>query len=876
MRSADKREFRVNVGGRMATASLPMRRMIVRQALAALAACLIVFVATAAEAQDKALKGIALVIGQSSYAALPPLANPANDARLISGLLGDLGFEVSTVLDADHTRLSRALRRFAEDAEGSDVALLYFAGHGIEAGGENFLVPVDTAPDDPQGLVALSPLLSELQAAVPVTIMLLDACRTNPFPPGAMIAADGSSPAPVATAGLGALRGVVPMKKAGGTDPDTLGVVIGFAAEPGKAALDGAGGSSPYAAALAKHLPAAGFAFGDVMTMVTEEVYLATAARQLPWTNASLRRQLFFGLAPEEAKGDEAQIRGERRKLLLTIAATPLPTRHLVEQVASTHGVQMDELYGMLDVLGVDVAKRDADLGSQLEEGARRLKEIIASRDLQARTDPEIVRLGSLADQAEAEGAIRLALSLRERASTRAAEIDRALDEAEADIRKRRSELSRTFQDHAETALLNFDFETAALRYADAFGQIERYDVGRSYFLKVSEADAWADFGKRYANSDGLQRSLAAYETAWQVGRAAPNARRDAALRGNMAIVMTQLGERTMDAVWLQRAADIYQAILKEQPRERLPEDWAYTQLNLGSLYHIIGERTGDREALANAVRSFEGAAGIMTREVAPEQWAGLQMNLGNVHYTIANMDNDAKEFEKSYKAIERTLTIWTKEKTPHLWATAQSNLGGSYSAYGVTTGDTKFIYRGIAAHEAAMTVATREKSPDTWAQAQSNISSAYIGLGDLTGDPAFYRSAVSANRAARQVYTLENDAAAYAASYYNEGRVLLRIGRAENGLPALRAAEEALAIALRHVDRVQIPIQWARIRSVTGEVLRELGERGMDRDALIGARAAFEDARTTFRENGMGRSGQGFWEKQIAAIDAQLALPKP
>jgi len=849
--------------------------MIVRQALVALAASMIVFLATAAEAQDRALKGIALVIGQSGYAALPALANPANDARLISGLLGDLGFEVSTVLDADHTRLSRALRRFAEDAEGSDVALLYFAGHGIEAGGENFLVPVDTAPDDPQGLVALSPLLSELQTAVPVTILLLDACRTNPFPPGATIATEGGSPAPVAAAGLGALRGVVPMKKTGGADPDTLGAVIGFAAEPGKAALDGTGGSSPYAAALAKHLPAAGFAFGDVMTMVTEEVYLATAARQLPWTNASLRRQLFFGLTPEERKGDEAQIRGERRKLLLTIAATPLPIRQLVEQVANTNGVPMDALYGMLDVLGVDVAA-GGDLARQLDEGARRLKEIVAARDAQGRTDPEIVRLASLADQAEKEGAIRLALSLRERASTRAAEIDRALDEAEADIQKRRSELSRTFQDHAETAVLNFDFETAALRYADAFGQIERYDVGRSYFLKVSEADAWADFGKRFANNDGLQRSLAAYDKAWQIGRTAPNARRDAALRGNMAIVMTQLGERTMDAAWLQRAADIYQAILKEQPRGRLPEDWATTQLNLGSLYQIIGERTGDREALANAVRSFEGAAGIMTRERAPEQWAGLQMNLGNVHYTLANMDNDAKEFEKSYKAIERTLTIWTKEKMPDLWATAQSNLGGSYSAYGVTTGDAKFLYRAIAAHEAAMTIATREKSPDTWAQAQSNIASAYIGLGDITGDPAFYRSAVNANRAARQVYTPENDAAAYAASYYNEGRVLLRIGRAENGLPVLREAEDALIIALRHVDRTQLPIQWARIRSVTGEVLRELGERGKDRKALIDARAAFEDARTTFRDNGMGDSGQGFWEKQIAAIDAQLASPKP
>ncbi|WP_176247587.1 caspase family protein [Mesorhizobium australicum] len=836
---------------------------------------MIVFLATAAEAQDRALKGIALVIGQSGYAALPALANPANDARLISGLLGDLGFEVSTVLDADHTRLSRALRRFAEDAEGSDVALLYFAGHGIEAGGENFLVPVDTAPDDPQGLVALSPLLSELQAAVPVTILLLDACRTNPFPPGATIATEGGSPAPVAAAGLGALRGVVPMKKTGGADPDTLGAVIGFAAEPGKAALDGTGGSSPYAAALAKHLPAAGFAFGDVMTMVTEEVYLATAARQLPWTNASLRRQLFFGLTPEERKGDEAQIRGERRKLLLTIAATPLPTRQLVEQVANTNGVPMDALYGMLDVLGVDVAA-GGDLARQLDEGARRLKEIVASRNAQSRTDPEIVRLAALADTAEKEGAIRLALSFREQASKRAGEIDSALDEAESDIEKRRRELSQTFEDHAETALLNFDFQTAALRYADAFAQVERYDVARSYFLKVSEGDAWADQGAWHVDNEAFQRSLAAYDKAWQIGRSAPDARRDGDLRGNMAIVMTQLGERTMDPRWLDQAAEIYRAILKDRPRKKFPLDWAITNLDLGVLLNILGQRTGERSQLDEALNALEGASQIITKKQMPEEWAGIQLNISNVHSSIGDISGEPEDYLDASNAIERALTVWTREARPQLWASAQSNLGAALNSYGEKAGKPEAVQRAIKAQQAALTVATPESSPGTWAQAQGNLATAYVTLAELTNDYSNLRRALEAYRSSLTVYTPQSDAANFAGVRYNEGRILLRMGRIENSMALLHEAEQALGVAISHVHRAQLPIQWARIRSVTGEVLRELGERGKDRNALIDARAAFEDARTTFRDNGMGDSGQGFWEKQIAAIDAQLASPKP
>lgn len=847
-------------------------RMLVRGALFALAATILFSLSAAAE--DKTLKGVALVIGQSDYAALPRLANPVNDARLISGLLGNLGFEVTTALDADGTKLSRALRRFAEDAEGADVALLYFAGHGVEAGGENFLVPVDAKPDGPQGLASVSPLLAELQAAVPVTILLLDACRTNPFPAGAMIAAEGGKPAPVSSAGLGALRGVVPIRSDAAKSPDgeSLGAVIGFAAEPGKAALDGAGGSSPYAAALAKHLPASGFPFGDVMTMVTEEVYLATAGQQSPWTNASLRRQLFFGLAPEGTAGDEALIRGERRKLLLTIAATPLQTRQLVEQVANANGVPMDALYGMLDVLGVDVKARSGNLAEQLSQGAERLRQILAERDVQTRQDPDIVRLASLADTAEREGAIRLALSFRERASQRADQIDASLDEAEANIETRRRELATTFENHAETAILNFDFDTAARRYADAFAQVERFDIARSYDLKIKEGDAWSDFGDRNADVSALSRAVDTYERARQIARTAPDEQLDMVASGNnMAIAMTQLGDRTMDPSWLSRAAEIYESNLKAQSRQRLPEAWAGTQLNLGSVYQILGERTGDRESLDRAIRAFESATEVFTRETAPRDWAGLQMNIGNVHFALGDLTGDATEFEKSYRSIERTLDVWTKDADPDLWARAQSNLGGSLTAYGSATRDPDFIRRAIVAHEAAMSAAPLDRSPATWAQAQGNIASAYLELGELTNDPPLFRRAVDAYRAVRRVYTAANDPAGFASTMYNEGRALLRVGRAENSVAALREAVAALNTATGGVDRTQVPIQWAQIRSVTGEALRQIGERAGDREALVAARAAFEEARTTFRDQGMGETGQGFWEKQIAAIDAQL-----
>ena len=120
--------------------------------------------------------------------------------------------------------------------------------------------------------------------------------------------------------GLAAVRGPTPVAVKA-ADPNSFGSVIGFSASPGEPALDGAPGeNSPYAAALLKHFAAGGYSFGDVMTMVTEEVYLKTRAKQLPWTNSSLRRVLSFDApAEEDTDPDQSAIRSERRKLLLTV-----------------------------------------------------------------------------------------------------------------------------------------------------------------------------------------------------------------------------------------------------------------------------------------------------------------------------------------------------------------------------------------------------------------------------------------------------------------------------------------------------------------------------------------------------------------------------
>ncbi len=434
-----------------------------------------------AVAADHPLKGVALVIGEDDYAALQKLDNPKRDARAMDDMLDSLGFTVDRVVDGDRRKLISAIAAFTADAKGADVALIYYSGHGIEADGRDFLVPIDADLTTPQtagaSLLPLSDVLSALAKTVPVTIALVDACRTNSFPPGTMVQLPGTTTAvAVASTGLEAVRGPTPVAQAS-VSPDSLGMVIGFSASPGQPALDGdAGGNSPYAAALLKHFGDAGYSFGDVMTMVSEEVYLKTKAQQLPWTNSSLTRVLSFGAPPAAGDADDEAIKEGRRHLLLSIASAPAETRATVEKIATTEGVPLDALYGMLKVLGVDTSAGAADLDQQLEEGAKRLKSFKEQELGTASSDPELKRLGDLAVRAEDEGAIDVALKFREQATARARALSTERDTLEAGLEADRIEIGKTFADHAQTAALNFDYRTEAVMFGEAFDEVKRWD----------------------------------------------------------------------------------------------------------------------------------------------------------------------------------------------------------------------------------------------------------------------------------------------------------------------------------------------------------------------------------------------------------------
>jgi uncharacterized caspase-like protein len=234
-----------------------------------------VFCASVLAGSVHAATRVALVIGNSGYEHVSHLPNPGNDARDMSAALERLGFTVTTALDLDYRGMRTALRDFADKAAGADMAAIYYAGHGIEIDKQNYLIPVDAELKSDRDVsfeaIQLDHLMTALRDASGLKLVLLDACRNNPF--GASMQRTNASRS------IG--RGL------GRVDPPS-GILVGFAAREGTVADDGKGRNSPYTTALLAHLEEPGLEIGKLFRKVRDSVYATTDGRQEPFTYGSL------------------------------------------------------------------------------------------------------------------------------------------------------------------------------------------------------------------------------------------------------------------------------------------------------------------------------------------------------------------------------------------------------------------------------------------------------------------------------------------------------------------------------------------------------------------------------------------------------------
>lgn len=242
--------------------------------------CALCFFATPATAG----KRVALVIGNSAYVNAGELANPKNDATDMAAALKARGVEVIDGIDLDKNALEQRLRDFAAALDGADAGMFFYAGHGLQVNGVNYIVPIDakltTAAALEFEMVRLDAVQRLMESAAKTNLIFLDACRNNP------LARNLARAMGTRSASIG--RGLAPSESG-------VGTLISYSTQPGNVALDGTGRNSPFAGPLSQAIMTSSDDVVSILTDVRRKVLDETGGKQTPWENHALLGKFFFG-----------------------------------------------------------------------------------------------------------------------------------------------------------------------------------------------------------------------------------------------------------------------------------------------------------------------------------------------------------------------------------------------------------------------------------------------------------------------------------------------------------------------------------------------------------------------------------------------------
>lgn len=351
-------------------------------------------------------KRVALVIGMSKYQQVPRLANPARDAEAMSSLFKKVGFDVvSSERDLGILDLRRVIREFSEISRDADISVVYYAGHGIEVDGTNYLVPADAKLlsdfDVEDETISLDRVLKALDSAKRLKLVILDACRDNPFA--------RTMKRSVASRSIG--RGMAKI------EPPMSDTLIAFAAKAGAVASDGDGQNSPFVMALVKHIAEPGLDLRLAFGRVRDDVLKITLNRQEPFVYGSLGGQT-VALVPQAAKANDPEAEARiNYELAAQIGTKEAWDSFLASQSTGLYAnlarAQNNKLLAAQQTrTKADDARRDAEefaaqkaaeFRKQLEEHAsRQVAEVKQKLSEQAKKDLEVARR-QVAEQAKKE-----------------------------------------------------------------------------------------------------------------------------------------------------------------------------------------------------------------------------------------------------------------------------------------------------------------------------------------------------------------------------------------------------------------------------------------------------------------------------------------
>lgn len=589
-------------------------------------------------------KRVALVMAADDYKNIRPLENAVNDAQAIEESLEKLGFEVTLETDRDLKRMRRALEDFKEDATGADVALVYFAGHGVEITGENRLLPTDADAASVETLKQTSLPLEEVRQTVAsiskVGIILLDACRNDPF-----VGGDGTG------RGAKALNVTqTPEVKPGfGRLGKAENLLYTFSAAPGATAADGSGENSPFTAGLAKYLGTDGLEIRSVLTLVQQEVYDLSRGKQLPYVENGLPQLFFASTTTSELP--------ERERLLLAMADVTPDLRTEVERLAKEKDMPLAPLYGALISSDAKALSAD-DRRKKLTEAADAFVTTRTQMRTMASSDPAVAKLREEAEQQLALGAFDAARGKL----TEAATIDStSRDALKANYVERTTSEAAThiISGGASRADLNYDLAIASFqKAAGLYDDVERETLPgqqREQQLQVLESlgDLYltvgnlAEGGKAYERQQAIANQLVSAEPA--------NLRWQSSLANGMlklGDVQRDQGDSSAALASYESGLDVRKKVAQSEASPAAAGLEAAAYLQLGALYKLQGN---DEKALAG----YEAARNI-TQQLVKSNPADeeIQATLARTYLLIGEIQQKSRKFTDAETSIRASLDI--------------------------------------------------------------------------------------------------------------------------------------------------------------------------------------------------------------------------
>ena len=324
-----------------------------------------------------------------------------------------------------------------------------------------------------------------------------------------------------------------------------------------------------------------------------------------------------------------------------------------------------------------------------------------------------------------------------------------ALSEIEEALAAQEAQTARLMESGAEVALLEGDTAKAAellIRKADLdAGGVAEFEALRALLRGYYER----------GRDKGVNLDL---ELSIDIARGVLNRAADPDQRGSagndLGMALATLGERESGTARLEDAVRAFEAALEEMTRDRVPLDWAGTQMNLGNALATLGARESGTARLEDAFRAYKSALEEMTRDRVPLDWAMTQMNLGSALQRLGARESGTARLEAAVRAYEAALEEWTRDRVPPDWARARMNLGNALATLGERESGTARLEAAVRAYEAVLEEATRDRVPLQWAMVQGNLANIELAFFDKAEDVAHLDRAEPYVQVAREVFT--------------------------------------------------------------------------------------------------------------------------